>query len=41
MSKFIQRLELNRQDVYKDAKIAEYGKREVDFKGMGKVKKKN
>ena len=40
MKKFVQKLELNRQDVYKDAKIADYGKREVDFKGMGKVKKK-
>ncbi len=40
MKKFVQKLELNRQDVYKDAKIADYGKREVDFKGMGKLKKK-
>ncbi len=40
MEKFIQKLELNRSDVYKDAKIAEYGKREVDFKGMGRLKKK-
>ena len=40
MKKFVQRLDLKREDIYKDAKIADYGKRQVDFKGMGKLKKK-
>lgn len=40
MEKYVQKLELQRSDIYKDAKIAEFGTREVDFKGMGTKKKK-
>ncbi len=40
MDNYVQKLELDRQDIYKDAKIAEFGKRQVDFKGMGRKKKK-
>ncbi len=40
MEKYIQKLEVTRKDIYKDAKIAEFGKRQVDFKGIGRKKKK-